>query len=83
MRKLLLVLLAATSIAYADNDCTKMAGKVADKLASYNKTSVTLNYTSDKASQAQVCKNAILAKNPALTVNLKQIDGTGEIKFSK
>jgi ABC-type sugar transport system substrate-binding protein len=84
MKKLLIVLLAATSLSYADsNDCTDVAQKVVTKLASHNKTSVTLNYSQDKATQAQTCKAAILAKNPSLTVTLNQVDGTDKFKFSK
>lgn len=82
-KKLLLLLLAYSSIAYADSGCSDIAQKVVDKLASHSKTSVTLNYSADKAQQAQTCKTAILAKNSALTVNLNQVDGTDKFKFSK
>lgn len=84
MKKLLLILFASTSLAYADGgDCTKVAQKVVDKLESHSRTSVTINYSADKASQAQICKSAILAKNPVITVTLNQIDGTNKFKFSK
>jgi hypothetical protein len=91
MKKLLVVLLAASGIAYAANssapaanaDCSKIAQKVTDKLASHNRTEVTLNYSADQAAKAKTCQAAILAKNSALKVNLNQVSGSDVFKFSK
>lgn len=82
--KLFVTLLAAASFVYADsNDCSQGAQQVVDKLAAHNRTSVTLSYSADNATKADTCKAAILAKNPAITVNLKPIAGTNQFKFSK
>ena len=92
MKKLLVMLLAASSLAYAANssapaaanaDCSKIAQKVTDKLASHNRTEVTLNYSADQAAKAKTCQAAILAKNGALKVNLNQVSGSDVFKFSK
>lgn len=91
MKKLLVVLLAASSLAYAANssaptaggDCSNIAQKVTDKLASHNRTEVTLNYSADQAAKAKTCQAAILAKNSALKVNLNQVSGSNVFKFSK
>jgi ABC-type glycerol-3-phosphate transport system substrate-binding protein len=83
MKKLLLVLVVFSSLAYAGEDCSKAAQKVVDKLASHNKTSVSINYSSDQAEKAKTCEAAIKAKNSAITVNLNQVSGTGVFKFAK
>ncbi len=92
MKKLLVILLAASSLAYATessapaagSNCSKIAQKVTDKLASHNRTEVTLNYSADQAAKAKTCQAAILlAKNGALKVNLNQVSGTDVFKFSK
>jgi hypothetical protein len=84
MKKLLLVLLVASSFAYAeDSDCHQAAQKVVDKLAAHHRNSVTLSYSADKTEQAETCKAAIAAKNPDITVNLKEVEGKDKFKFSK
>ena len=82
MKKLLLAVLMCSNFAFAA-DCANIAQQVVTKLATHNRTAVTLNYSGDKLAQANSCKAAILAKNSALTVTLNEVDGTDKFKFSK
>ncbi|HLX53106.1 MAG TPA: hypothetical protein VKR58_04165 [Aquella sp.] len=83
MKKLLLVLLASTSIAYAAGDCSEGAQKVVSKLAAHNKTSVTLSYSPDQKAKAETCQTAIVKLNPKVTVNMTPVEGNGIFKFSR
>ena len=83
MKKLLLALAFCTSLAYAADDCSPVAQKIVAKLAKYNKTSLTLNYSSDKAAWAETCKDAITSLNKAIDVKMNPVSGTDIFKPSK
>ena len=74
MKKLCLALLVISGFAFADQ-CADPAQKVISKLQKFNKTSVTINYSADKAD--------IVALNKAITVNMNPVAGTNQFKFSK
>lgn len=80
MKKLILVFMVIGSVAYAKEDCSVGAQKVVDNLAAHNLTSVTIDYSADKAKEASVCKEAIMAKNSTITVNLNQVKGTDKFE---
>ena len=80
--KLTLALIVASGIAFADQ-CAAPAQKVIDKLQTYNKTAVQVNYSADKADYAKMCQADIIALDKNVKVILKQVDGTGQFKFSK
>ena len=82
MKKLCLALLVISGVAFADQ-CAEPAQKVISKLQKFNKTSVTINYSSDKADFANMCKADIVALNSAITVNMNPVSGTNQFKFSK
>lgn len=79
---LLIILFSSSILSYAD-DCSKPADKVISKLSAHNKTSVTINYSADKADWAETCKKAILDRNNKITINMNQVNGTEIFKFSK
>ncbi len=89
MKKLLisLMLLSSLGLAYADADpagdpsCAKTAQKVADKASSHNVSSVKLTYSSDNAAWADKC-SALLSKK-GITLEEKQVSGSGTAKFSR
>ena len=82
-KKLILILMTIGSIAYAADDCSEISQKIVDKLASHKKNAVTIDYSADQAGKATTCKAAILAKNPAISVTLNEVPGTGKFKPHK
>ncbi len=85
MKKLCLALLVMSGLAFAANkNCSDVtANQVVGKLAKFNKTSVTINYSSDSTTLANQRKSEIMALNNKLTVNLNPVSGTGVCNFSK
>lgn len=82
MKKLLIILLASTSIVYAKDsaDCSKEAQNIAARLNARHKTSVTINYSSDMAAKARACKNDLATQ---FKVNMHQVNGSNKFKLSK
>ncbi len=82
MKKLLLVLLAVSSVAYAD-ECAQNAQKAVDKLHKYNKTAVQFNYSPDKVDFAKMCQADIATLDKNITVKMNPVSGTGQFKMQK
>ena len=83
MKKLLLVLMVVSSVAFADCDDPKNARKVIGILKNLNASQVQVNYTADKKGCADTCKANILALNKSITVNMNEEKGTGMCRFAK
>ncbi len=82
MKKLCLSLLIMCGLAFADQ-CDKGAQTVVAKLKQHNRSSVTLNYSSDQKSKKDACIAAIKKLNASITVNENLVSGTDKFKFSK
>ena len=84
MKKLLLALVAVSSVALADCDLPANAQKVVDMLHSHKKTAVQVNYTADKEACAKVCQANVSKLDSNITVTLnEEKSGTGLCKFGK
>ncbi len=83
MKKLLLVLMVVSSVAFADCDDPKNAEKVIGMLKSHNKSKVQVNYTADKKGCADTCKANILALDKSIKVIMNKEKGTGMCRFAK
>lgn len=82
MKKLLIILLASTSIVYANGnvDCSKEAQNIASRLNARHKNSITINYSSDMAPKARACRNDLATQ---FKVNMHEENGSNIFKLSK
>lgn len=86
MKKILCVLLAtlATASFAAEKDCSKWtandASKIAGKVQGKGVKGLTINYSSDFATQATAFQSALQEKG--INVTMAQVSGTGKCEFT-
>ncbi|AUR51118.1 MAG: hypothetical protein E6Q33_08275 [Neisseriales bacterium] len=86
MKKILCVLLAtlATASFAAEKDCSKWtadeAPKIAQKVQGKGVKGLTINYSSDFATQATAFQSAL--QKQGVNVTMAQVSGTGKCEFT-